>query len=326
MAIKGDIASILDKNMSFNDIKDKFKPQFIERYKSLLQDRYEEFINYSLAYINKAIRINPLKTTISQVLNSLSDEWTVQQIPWTKYGFWIRHKDKFDIGNLPQHQLGWIYIQEAASMIPVEVLQPKKNSIILDACASPGSKTGQIAGMINDEGVIIANDLDYKRTIPLATNLERLGVRNVIITNIDATRIDKNISEIDYALVDAPCSGTGTIRKSLKVLDMWSPQLVKKMSMIQKRIISSVLKTLKPGGVMVYSTCTMEAEEDEGVISWLIENFDVKILPIEINIKRSPSITYFNGEEYNKEVKKTLRIWPMDNNTEGFFVAKIMKK
>ena len=137
--------------------------------------------------------------------------------------------------------------------------------------------------------------------------------------------IHKKISNIDFALVDAPCSGTGTIRKSLKVLDMWSPGLVKKMASIQKKILASVFQTLKPSGIMVYSTCTMEPEENEGVVSWFLDNFDARLEEIKLDIKMSEPIKSFNGIEYNKEVRKTLRIWPMDNNTEGFFVAKIRK-
>ncbi|MCD6590201.1 RsmB/NOP family class I SAM-dependent RNA methyltransferase [Candidatus Woesearchaeota archaeon] len=327
IAKRGEISSILDSNLDQGEVMKKMKQEFIDRYKSLLGDRFNEFIKYSTAFINKAIRINPLKTSKEEFIDSLNDDWILEEIPWTSNGYWIKNikEERFDIGNLPQHQLGWIYIQEAASMIPVEVLNPSRGSIILDACASPGSKTGQIAGMVGDEAVIIANDIDYKRMIPLASNLERLGVRNTILSISDASLIHKKISNIDFALVDAPCSGTGTIRKSLKVLDMWSPGLVKKMASIQKKILASVFQTLKPSGIMVYSTCTMEPEENEGVVSWFLDNFDARLEEIKLEIKMSEPIKSFNGIEYNKEVRKTLRIWPMDNNTEGFFVAKIRK-
>ncbi len=328
LANKGEISNIVESEFSFEEALKKLKPDFIERYKALLEDRFEAFIKYSFAFINKAIRINTLKIKEEELFSTLNDEWKLEKIPWTKYGYWIRSKKgKFDIGNLPQHQLGWLYVQEAASMLPVEVLNPKKDSVILDACASPGSKTGQIASYVNDEAVIVANDVKYKRMIPLASNLERLGVKNVILTIEDARKISKWNLYFDYILVDAPCSGTGTIRKSFKIIDMWSPKLVKRMARLQKTILSSVFERLKEKGTLVYSTCTLEPEENEGVISWLLDNFDAKLESIEISgLKRSPAILEFEGKEFNKEVKKCLRIWPMDNNTEGFFVAKIRKK
>jgi 16S rRNA C967 or C1407 C5-methylase (RsmB/RsmF family) len=154
--------------------------------------------------------------------------------------------------------------------------------------------------------------------------MQKAGLTNVIITLMDGQRF-KNM-EFDRILVDAPCSGTGTIRKSLKTLMMWNPNMIKRLSGTQKSLIDTAFKNLADGGTMVYSTCSLEPEENEEVVSTLLNKYDnAKVLDIDLEIKRSSPVLEFNGKEYNKELKKALRIWPQDNNTEGFFVCKIKK-
>jgi 16S rRNA C967 or C1407 C5-methylase (RsmB/RsmF family) len=134
--------------------------------------------------------------------------------------------------------------------------------------------------------------------------------------------------EFDKILVDAPCSGTGTIRKSFKTLLIWNPNMVKRLAGTQRQLIETAFNNLKKGGTLVYSTCTLEPEEDEGIIDYLINKYpDAKVEQIKLpGLKTSPAITEFEGKTYSNEVKKCLRIWPQDNDTEGFFVAKIKKE
>jgi NOL1/NOP2/sun family putative RNA methylase len=312
--------------------KFEIKEKFAQRYKAILGDRYDEFINISRSYIRKSIRVNTLKASVSDVKKRLEKNWVLEQIPWCKEGFWIdyRAEDKedkrYDIGNILEHMLGYIYVQDAASMIPPVVLQPMPGELVLDMCSAPGSKASQMSAMMQNKGVLIANDLQGDRLKALGINLQRTGVSNALITQMHGYRF-KNISiKFDRVLVDAPCSGTGTIRRSLKILDMWGPSMVKKMASQQKQLLASGFEALKPGGIIVYSTCTMEPEEDEGVISWLLDNYkDAKLEDINLDIKRSPAITEFENSKYNPEVIKRLRIWPQDNDSEGFFVARIRK-
>ncbi|MBU0472185.1 MAG: RsmB/NOP family class I SAM-dependent RNA methyltransferase [Nanoarchaeota archaeon] len=302
------------------------KEKFVERYKSLLGNKYDEFIKYSFSYIRKTVRVNTLKIGVSNLKKQFSDDWNMLQVPWCKEGFWVDYKreKRFDIGNTPEHQLGYIYVQDAASMIPAVVLQPKPGEKILDMCAAPGSKTTQIAQYMNNTGVVIANDPNSKRLAALGINLSRCGVSNTVITHQQGTFYRK--LEFDRVLVDAPCSATGTIRKSLKSLAMWSPGLVRKMVSIQKQLIEAGFLALKKGGVMVYSTCTLEPEEDEGMVSYLLNRHsNAQLQEIKLDINRSESITSFEKVDFNPEVKKCLRIYPQDNNTEGFFIARIKK-
>ena len=302
------------------------KPAFVERYQKLLGACYDDFMKYSLSYSTKSIRVNTLKISVEELRKRLEKDWVLKPVPWCKEGFFItyRHGRRFDIGNLPEHQLGMIYVQDAASMIPPVVLAPQPGEKVLDLCAAPGSKTSQMAMYMENSGVLVANDVSGDRLTPLGLNIQRSGIMNTITT----LRANRHFSPVfDKVLIDAPCSGTGTIRRSLKTLQMWSPGLVHRLVAEQRNLIETGWKVLKPGGVLVYSTCTQEPEENEGVIAWfLARNPDAELLEIDLPIKRSEPIVEFEGKEYSPEVKKCLRIYPQDNDTEGFFVAKIRRQ
>ena len=304
----------------------QFKEKFIERYGKLTD--IGKFKEFSFSYLRKSVRINTLKADVSAIKRRLGEEWRLTPVPWCDLGFWIEHKGegddkRWDIGNTVEHLLGYIYVQEAASMIPPLVLDPQPGERVLDMCAAPGSKTTQIAAMMQNTGVIVANDVSAGRLSALGINLQRCGVMNAIVTQMQGFREGV---EFDRILVDAPCSGTGTIRKSLKTVETWSPKLASHLCKTQKRLLQHAFSLLKPGGTMVYSTCTLEPEEDEGVVDFLLKKFDdARVEPINLNIKSSPAVTEFEGKKYSEEVKKCLRLWPQDNDTEGFFVAKIKK-
>jgi len=315
------------KTEATEKIKVEFKPKFIERYSSLTD--WEEFKKSSLTYLRRSIRVNTLKISINELKAKLNAKWNLTQIPWCDEGFWIEHKKKErrDIGNLLEHSLGYIYTQQAASMIPPLVLDPKEDEIILDIAAAPGSKTTQIASMMKNTGILIANDYTTLRMKPLSMNLQRCGVLNCIITLMKGQWFKNSGMEFDRILVDAPCSGTGTIRKSFKTLRIWNPNMVKRLSITQKQLLETAFNILKKNGTLVYSTCSLEPEENEAVVDFLINKYDnAKLETIELkHIKKSQPILEFEKNKYKEEIKKCLRIWPQDNDTEGFFVAKIRK-
>lgn len=303
-----------------------FKEKFIERYSALCD--FEEFRKYSLSFLRKSLRVNTLKMPVKALCARLEHRWKLEQIPWCKEGFWIEDRSeekRRDVGNLPEHILGYIYIQEAASMIPPIVLDPQPGDRVLDLCAAPGSKTTQIAQYMENQGILVANDSDSTRLPALGINIQRCGVTNCVITNMQG-RMFKNM-EFDRILVDAPCSGTGTIRKSLKTVNMWNPNMIKRLAGTQRQLITTAFDLLAPGGIMVYSTCTLEPEEDEGVIDYLLQTRSAAMtLPINLHINRSPPITSFQENTFDHAIENCLRIFPQDNDTEGFFVTKIQKK
>jgi NOL1/NOP2/sun family putative RNA methylase len=304
----------------------KFKDKFIERYSSLTD--WETFREISLTYLRRSIRINTLKISISECKRRLNEQkWNLKQVPWCKEGFWVEHSEgRRDIGNTIEHQLGYYYVQEAASMIPPVVLDPKPEEVILDMCSAPGSKATQIAQYMDNKGILIANDYQGLRLQPLGINMQRMGINNTLITLQEGRFFKNSAIEFDRILVDAPCSGTGTIRKSFKTIGIWNPNAIRRLCGQQRQLIETAFGILKKGGVMVYSTCSLEPEEDEQVVSSLLEKHsDAKLEDIELEIKRSEPVISFEGKEYDPSVKKCLRLWPQDNDTEGFFVSKIRK-
>lgn len=297
----------------------KFKEKFLEHYSKLTN--IDKFCEYCIKPLNKSIRVNTLKISIKELKEKLN-EYNFKQVPWCKEGFWIKGP-RTDLGNLMEHSLGYFYVQEAASMIPPEILQPKEDDLVLDLAAAPGSKTTQMAAMMKNKGIIIANDIKYDRLKALSINLQRLGILNTIIT-LKSNYGFKGMM-FDKILLDAPCSGSGAIRKSLRTLQIWNQRMLINLSNTQKRLILNAFDSVKEGGTLVYSTCSIDPEENEAVINFLLKNREAKLEKIDLDVKKSEIVLDYEKENYNDEIKKCLRIWPQDNDTEGFFVAKIRK-
>jgi len=302
----------------------EFKPAFIERYSKLTD--WDAFYKYSLSFLRRSIRINTLMGSVEEIKKDIEAKgWKLEQIPWCKEGFWISHPERRDVGNLLEHHLGKVYIQEAASMIPPLVLNPQPGEVILDMCAAPGSKTTQMGAMMQNKGLIVANDNKGIRMQSLGINIQRSGLTNVLISLMTGKRFYQ--FQFDKILLDAPCSGTGTIRKSLKTIRIWNPLTITKIARDQKELLKRAFENLREGGEMVYSTCSVEPEEDEGVVDYLLKEFsNADIIPVKLpGLKLANPVMEFNGVQYDHRVKNCLRIWPQDNDTEGFFVTKIRK-
>jgi len=294
----------------------EFKKSFLERYSKLTD--INEFKKYCSREFRKSIRINTLKISVKDFLKRINLE--LEKIKWCDEGFFVN--DRITLGNMNEHFLGYFYVQEATSMLPSLALDIKKK--ILDMCAAPGSKTGQIAAMMKNKGLIIANDKDYIRLKALTLNLQRLGVINTVVTNMKGYFIKE---KFDSILLDAPCSGTGTIRKSPGTLQIYNTNMIRKLSAEQKGLINNAFNILNDNGSLVYSTCSLEPEENEEVVNFLLNRYDnAKVERIKFKgLKTSDSVLEFEGKRYNDEIKECIRIWPQDNDTDGFFVAKIRK-
>ncbi len=297
----------------------KINQRFVERYEKI--DDSKEFWEYMAKPLRFSFRVNTLKASIDDVIESLSDRFEIEKIPWCKEGFFCDR----EVGDTIEHQIGVIFSQEASSMIPAIALNPKPNMIVLDMCASPGGKTTQIAQYMQNEGCIIANDVKYDRINILISNIQRCGVTIARVTMKDGRFFKRFRETFDRVLIDAPCSNVGMIRKNYRYLKMWSLKEVYSLSRLQKELVLAGYKSLKHGGIMVYSTCTLDPLENEEVIDYLLSNTDAKLERIDLPVNRTEPIIEFEGKSYDDEVKKCLRIHPQDNNTEGFFIAKILK-
>lgn len=275
------------------------------------------------------IRCNTLKITPEKLFQELSKKWKVGQ-PFGEYPEIMLVEQELgpgELGNSIEHLMGYYYIQELSSMLSVLALAPQEGEFVLDLCASPGSKTTQIAAKMNNKGTLIANDLKLDRIRILAANLERCGVTNTLVTKNDAiglcSRLGKAGYKFDKILLDAPCSGEGTLRSSPKTFLMWNEKVVYNLSRQQKKLLAFALKCLKVGGSLVYSTCTHAPEEDEEIVDFALRNFPVKVEQVILPIKTRPGLSKWQDNDYSKEVEKCCRIYPQDNDTEGFFVSKM---
>jgi len=310
------------------------KPEFSERIKKLMgEEDAKRFFDISYTSTPDSIRCNTLKISPEKLMERLEKNgWKIRQ-PFEKFPEVMIVESRLkpgELGKSKEHLLGYFYVQEISSMLPMLALKPKEDEILLDLCASPGSKTTQAAAMMKNKGTIIANDNNLGRIVILNSNLEKCGVMNTIVTRKDGVQLCMRFSEktnlkFDKILVDAPCSGEGTLRKSPKTFLMWNLKVIEGMSKIQKKLASEALKLLKVGGEMIYSTCTLSPEENEGVVDYLIKHFDIKIEEINIDLKMREGILEWRGEKYSNDVVKARRLYPQDNNTDGFFLCRIKK-
>lgn len=203
--------------------------------------------------------------------------------PIVKNGY-IFDPTKYPLGKSIEHFLGLFYIQEPSAMVPAYLLNADKDDIVLDLCAAPGGKSVQTSFLMENLGLIIANDLSYSRTNAILENVERLGLGNIIITNNNFKDIYHSYKNyFTKIIVDAPCSGSGMFKKDKKMMEDWSYNKVLKFAEEQKEIISYAYKMLKPGGTLLYSTCSFSFEENEEVIEYLLSTSDAEVIDIEEN-------------------------------------------
>jgi len=308
------------------------KPLFLERMKELLGKDFDSYMDILKKEPVRSLRCNTLKISIEDLKKRLESKgWKIKQ-PFKDFPEIMIVENELapgEFGRALEHLLGYYYIQEIASMLPVLVLNPKENEKVLDLCASPGSKTTQIVARMNNRGLLIANEVKFGRIKILSANTERCGVMNMLITKRDGIALCKRFKEenflFDKILLDAPCSGEGTIRSTPKTLEMWNIKTIENLSKLQKSMIASAIEILKPNGELVYSTCTHAPEENEEVVDFALKNFKIKIEKINLPIKTRQGITAWKEKEYSEDVKFSCRIYPQDANTEGFFIAKIKK-
>ena len=310
------------------------KPLFIERMQNLLGKEFESYMKILEKEPVRSIRCNTLKISPDKLKNKLEKKgWKISQ-PFKENPEVMIIESELEPGELGralEHVLGYYYVQEIASMLPIMALKPKPNELVLDLCAAPGSKTTQIAAKMKNTGTIIANEISLGRIKILASNSERCGASNLIITKKEGSALCRNLNrqglKFDKILIDAPCSGEGTLRSSPKTYKMWNIHSIRKLSKIQKNLFSSAVEILKPEGEIVYSTCTHAPEENEEIVDFALKKFNgvLEIEKIKLPVKCRPGITSWNEKEYNPEVTKSCRIYPQDNNTEGFFIVKFKK-
>lgn len=287
---------------------------------------FTTFIEYCQRPLRKSIRVNTLKISVADFVQRMTDkDWILTPIPWCSEGFWLQRKDETSpLGNTLEHIGGLFYIQEASSMLPVTALFSQLSAniqpLILDAAAAPGSKTTQIAAQLQHQGAIVANEFSASRIKGLFSNLQRCGIANVALTNYNADVFGKWLPEtFDGILLDAPCSGEGTLRKDPQALDNWSFEHVQEISALQGNLLDSVVRALKPGGILIYSTCTLNDFENKKAIEGICERFPGSLDVLNLHSLFPDANKALTEEGY-------LHVWPQLYDCEGFFVAALKKK
>lgn len=287
--------------------------EFIEHLKSYLSNEEIDKLMDSLKDESlHAVLLNPKKMSDEEFLKLFPD---VIKHPIVAHAY-IYKKEIYNLGKSIYHTLGCFYLQEPSAMVPAYLLNTEENDLILDMCAAPGGKTIQTSFLMKDTGLIISNDLSKPRTFSIVENVERLGLGNIVVTNNDLSLIDNKLQNtFDKIILDAPCSGSGMFRKEDKMVQDWSYNKVLKFAETQKQLISIAYSMLKPGGTLVYSTCSFSLEEDEDVIKYLLENSDAEIVPITNN-----PLFYIN-----KKMPLGVHLLPSIFPGEGHYICLIKK-
>ncbi len=289
------------------------KQFFVDRYKKLGWNFHE-------VKLRQAIRLNRTNSAGKPILQRLeSDGVQLDEIPFLESGYWIR-RSRVSVGATAEYLLGFYSVQEAAAQIPVTLFSDLKGKVVLDACAAPGGKTVQLADLMENTGAIVALDIDRRRLSALTNHLERCHASNTVVYHHDARKAAALRLKFDRILLDVPCSGNFASDKD------WFTRRnlrdVERNASIQKEILAETVKCLKPGGEIIYSTCSLEPEEDELNMDWAVKNLDLWIE--EVDCPGEKGLTDVFGKQLDDSVEHCRRIWP--GETQGFFVCKLTKQ
>ena len=278
-----------------------------------------------------SFRVNTLKASLREVRVKLEESGLgVDPVSWCAGAFMLRHGSLRNLQETGCYKQGEIYVQNLSSMIPPLVLDPQPGEDILDLTAAPGSKTTQLAALMQGEGRVVANDNNRVRFFRLKANVELLGARNVELMLAYGESLGRRYpGRFDRVLVDAPCTAEGRFDvHNPRTYRYWKPAKIREMARKQVKLLFAGLKALRPGGVLVYSTCTFAPEENEAVLDRVLGKFDgrLELEPMNLAItNRMPGMKTWGEKRYVEELRKSMRVLPTEK-MEGFFIARIRKK
>lgn len=307
---------------------------FVNRMKEMLGDEYEAFEKSYEHAKYQSLRINPLKTQREKFLEQVP--FLLEPVPWCDRGFYYAGEDT--PGKHPYHEAGVYYIQEPSAMAPVEYLEVKPGERVLDLCAAPGGKSTQIATQMNGEGMLVCNEIHPARAKILSENIERLGIKNALVLNETPAHLAEMFSEyFDKILVDAPCSGEGMFRKNEDACTEWSLENVQICGERQDEILACAASMLKPGGRIIYSTCTFAPMENEGSIYRFLNGHpEFDTVPANVYdgmttgnldwyLRDHEVLDSLDKEDAQEKIARTIRLWPHQLKGEGHYLAVLEK-
>jgi NOL1/NOP2/sun family putative RNA methylase len=304
--------------------------QLLERWQQIYSEKDYKKLLETLSHNSiSSFRTNTLKTTSTKLEAILIKQgFIIEKVDWYPDAYILKNKSIREVTDTDAYNQGLLYIQNLSSMIPSLVLDPKPHEKVLDIAAAPGSKATHIAALMNNTGELTANDLSFKRLFKLKNNLTQMGVTNAKVLNLPGESFWKKLPEyFDRTLVDVPCSMEGRIRcDDPKTYQDWSPKKIKQLAKLQKYLLRSAVSATRVGGTIVYSTCTLAPEENEGVIEWVVGKTPDALAVEKISL---PNQQFQNGlsswkKKQLKYTQNTARIFP-SLTMEGFFIAKLKK-
>lgn len=306
--------------------------EFLKRMQEMLGEEYEEFLASYEQPRTYGLRVNTRKMTPEEFEERKI--FPVKRIPWVENGFF--YEGDVRPAQHPLYAAGAYYLQEPSAMTPAACLPVEPGERVLDLCAAPGGKATELGAKLKGKGVLVANDISNSRAKALLYNLEVFGIDNAFVTNETPARLaDAFEGYFDKILVDAPCSGEGMFRKEQAVARDWTPEKSEYFAGQQREIVRQAVRMLRPGGKLLYSTCTFAPCEDEQTIAWTLEQFpQMRLIPLPEYEGFSPGRPEWgngNSDGYpertngNLELKRCVRIWPHKMNGEGHFLAFLEK-
>ncbi|MBN1886991.1 MAG: RsmB/NOP family class I SAM-dependent RNA methyltransferase [Thermoflexales bacterium] len=307
---------------------DGLPPVFLERMSELLGDEFPAFLASYTQPARAGLRLNRLRIANCEL--RIASELQVsswEKVPWCESGYLVPPGTEADLARHPYHAAGVYYLQEPSAMAPAEILDPQPGETVLDLCAAPGGKSTHIAALMGNRGLLVANDTHGRRARALAMNLERCGVTCAVVLNETPQRLAARWpGGFDRVLVDAPCSGQGMFRKSKPARAEWQPGRVRTDAARQADILNAAAQLARPGGLVVYSTCTFEPDENEAVVARFLQHhagFDLEVVePADGFAPGRPEWT----SDGNPALIKTVRLWPHLSPGEGHFVARLRRE
>jgi len=302
---------------------------FLDRMRRLLGGEYPAFISSLSQATVTGLRVNTLKLSAEKF--HTQSPYKLSAVPWCYCGFTVEPHievtDAITPGKHPYHAAGLYYLQEPSAMAAAQILAPHPGERVLDLCAAPGGKATHLAALMENKGLLVANEIHPKRVWGLAENLERCGVTNAVVMNETPKRLADFFPEFfDRVLLDAPCSGEGMFRKSEIARKEWKPQLVLSCAVRQLRILRQAALLVKPGGHLAYTTCTFSAEENEAVVAEFLDRHpEFELLGVPLQSGFRPARPEWIGLSPSHKLIHAVRIWPHLANGEGHFLALFIK-
>ena len=295
----------------------------LRRYESIVPD-FEGLLEALRRPLPTTVRVNAIRASTERVLAAFEEaSIRADRTEWNDRLVEIGTEKP---GNTWPYVHGWIHGQEAVSTIPPLVLDPSPGDRVWAAAAAPGGKATQLAALMDDRGLVIANDDNLGRLSALRANADRLGVTAMAVTNQDARNYSFapfDFESVDHALVDAPCTCEGTIRKNPDAIADAGPGASRNLAAVQRDILLRAIDATHPGGTVVYSTCTFAPEENEAVVDAALDARDARVVDFESPLPAEPGIEAWDGEPFDPSLQKTKRFYPHQTDTGGFYVAKL---